>query len=92
MWHKRCNQYSCYWNQQFSHLHKVKNTETAHLATPPHATNCAQFRYPCRMNRENETGVKTGKITPYKIFGWVPLSLFFIAAGTMAFFGFLKGL
>jgi hypothetical protein len=44
------------------------------------------------MNRENETGVKTGKITPYKIFGWVPLSLFFISAGTMAFFGFLKGL
>ena len=44
------------------------------------------------MNRENETGVKTGKITPYKIFGWVPLSLFLIAAGTMAFFGFLKGL
>jgi hypothetical protein len=44
------------------------------------------------MNRENETGVKTGKITPYKIFGWVPLILFFISAGTMAFFGFLKGL
>ena len=44
------------------------------------------------MNRENETGVKTGKITPYRIFGWVPLGLFFAAAGTMAFFGFLKGL
>jgi hypothetical protein len=44
------------------------------------------------MNRENEMGLKTGKITAYKIFGWVPLALFFIAAGTMAFFGVLKGL
>jgi hypothetical protein len=44
------------------------------------------------MNRENEMGTKTGKITAYRIFGWVPLSLFLIAAGTMAFFGFLKGL
>ncbi len=44
------------------------------------------------MNRENEFGAKTGKITPYKIFGWVPLALFFAAAGVTAFFGFLKGL
>ena len=44
------------------------------------------------MNRENETGMKTGKITPYKIFGWVPLALFFTAAGVTAFFGVLKGL
>jgi hypothetical protein len=44
------------------------------------------------MNRENEMGLKTGKITAYKIFGWVPLSLFLISASTMAFFGVLKGL
>ncbi len=44
------------------------------------------------MNRENEVGAKTGKITPYKVFGWVPLALFFAAAGVTAFFGFLKGL
>jgi len=44
------------------------------------------------MSRENETGVKTGKITLYRIFGWVPLGLFFAAAGVTAFFGFLKGL
>jgi hypothetical protein len=44
------------------------------------------------MSRENETGIKTGKITPYKIFGWVPLALFFAAAGATAFFGVLKGL
>jgi hypothetical protein len=44
------------------------------------------------MNRENEVGEKTGKITPYKIFGWVPPGLFFAAAGVTAFFGFLKGL
>ena len=44
------------------------------------------------MNRENEVGAKTGKITPYKIFGWVPLALFFAAAGVTAFFGVLKGL
>jgi hypothetical protein len=37
------------------------------------------------MNRENEVGAKTGKITPYKIFGWVPLALFFAAAGITAF-------
>ena len=44
------------------------------------------------MNRENEVGAKTGKVTPYKIFGWVPLALFFAAAGVTAFFGVLKGL
>ena len=44
------------------------------------------------MNRENEVGAKTGKITPYKIFGWVPLALFFAAAGVTAFFGVIKGL
>jgi hypothetical protein len=44
------------------------------------------------MNRENEVGAKTGKITPYKIFGWVPLALFFTAAGVTAFFGVIKGL
>jgi hypothetical protein len=44
------------------------------------------------MNRENEVGLKTGKITPYKVFGWVPLALFFAAAGVTAFFGVLKGL
>jgi hypothetical protein len=44
------------------------------------------------MKRENEMGLKTGKITPYKVFGWVPLALFFAAAGVTAFFGFLKGL
>jgi hypothetical protein len=44
------------------------------------------------MNRENETGIKTGKITPYKILGWVPLSLFFIAASATAALGVLKAL
>ena len=44
------------------------------------------------MNRENEVGAKSGKITPYKVFGWVPLSLFFIAAGATAAMGVLKAL
>ena len=44
------------------------------------------------MNRENEVGAKTGKITPYKVFGWVPLALFFAAAGATAAIGVLKAL
>jgi hypothetical protein len=44
------------------------------------------------MNRENEVGTKTGKITPYKVFGWVPLALFFAAAGATAAIGVLKAL
>jgi hypothetical protein len=44
------------------------------------------------MRKENETGVKTGKITPYRIFGWVPLALFFIGAGTTALIMILKSL
>jgi hypothetical protein len=44
------------------------------------------------MNKESETGLKDNKITPYQIFGWVPLALFFIAAGTTAAFGILNTL
>ena len=40
------------------------------------------------MSRENETGLKEDKITAYRIFGWVPLALFFVAAGTTAAIGF----
>jgi hypothetical protein len=39
------------------------------------------------MSRENETGLTNDKITAYQIFGWVPLALFFIAAGTTALIG-----
>jgi hypothetical protein len=44
------------------------------------------------MSRENETGLKDDKITAYRIFGWVPLAIFFIAAGTTAAFGILNTL
>jgi len=42
------------------------------------------------MSKENETGLKNNKITPYRIFGWVPLALFFIGAGTTALIMILK--
>ena len=44
------------------------------------------------MNKENETDLKDDKITAYQIFGWVPLALFFIAAGGPAAIGFLNTL
>lgn len=44
------------------------------------------------MNKESETGLKDDKITAYQIFGWVPLALFFIAAGTTAAIGVLNTL
>lgn len=44
------------------------------------------------MSRENETGLKDEKITAYQIFGWVPLTAFFIAAGTTAAIGILNKL
>jgi hypothetical protein len=44
------------------------------------------------MTRESETGLKDNKITPYRIFGWVPLALFFIAAGITAGIGILNTL
>lgn len=42
------------------------------------------------MSRESETGLKEDKITPYQIFGWVPLALFFTAAGITALIGILN--
>jgi hypothetical protein len=44
------------------------------------------------MSRENETGLTDDKITAYQIFGWVPLALFFIAAGITAGIGVLNTL
>jgi hypothetical protein len=44
------------------------------------------------MSKENETGLKDDKITAYQIFGWVPLAIFFIAAGTTAAIGVLNTL
>jgi hypothetical protein len=44
------------------------------------------------MSRENETGLKDDKITAYQIFGWVPLAIFFIAAGATAAIGVLNTL
>jgi hypothetical protein len=44
------------------------------------------------MSKENEIGLKEDKITAYRIFGWVPLALFFIAAGTTAALGILNTL
>jgi hypothetical protein len=44
------------------------------------------------MSRENETGLTDDKITAYQIFGWVPLALFFIAAGITAGLGVLNTL
>jgi len=44
------------------------------------------------MSKENETGLTDDKITAYQIFGWVPLALFFIAAGTTAAIGVLSTL
>jgi hypothetical protein len=44
------------------------------------------------MSSENETGLTDDKITAYQIFGWVPLGIFFIAAGTTAVIGILKTL
>jgi hypothetical protein len=44
------------------------------------------------MSRENETGLTEDKITAYQIFGWVPLAIFFIAAGATAAIGVLNTL
>jgi hypothetical protein len=44
------------------------------------------------MSRENETGLTDNKITAYQIFGWVPLAIFFIAAGITAGIGILNSL
>jgi len=44
------------------------------------------------MRRENETGLQEDKITAYQIFGWVPLAIFFIAAGATAAIGILNTL
>ena len=44
------------------------------------------------MSRENETGLTDDKITAYQIFGWVPLAIFFIAAGATAAVGVLNTL
>jgi len=44
------------------------------------------------MSRENETGLTDDKITAYQIFGWIPLALFFIAAGITAGIGVLNTL
>jgi len=44
------------------------------------------------MSRENETGITDDKITAYQIFGWIPLALFFIAAGITAGLGVLNTL
>jgi len=44
------------------------------------------------MSRENETCLTEDKITAYQIFGWVPLAIFFIAAGATAMFGVLNTL
>jgi hypothetical protein len=44
------------------------------------------------MNAQKETGLKDDKITAYRIFGWVPLAIFFIAAGTTAAIGILNTL
>ena len=44
------------------------------------------------MSKENETGLTDDKITAYQIFGWVPLAVFFIAAGTTAAIGILNTL
>jgi hypothetical protein len=44
------------------------------------------------MSRENETGLTDDKITAYQIFGWVPLAIFFIAAGITAGIGILNSL
>jgi len=44
------------------------------------------------MSRENETGLKEDKITAYQVFGWVPLAIFFIAAGATAAIGILNTL
>jgi hypothetical protein len=39
------------------------------------------------MSKENETGLTDDKITAYQIFGWVPLAIFFLAAGITAGLG-----
>ena len=44
------------------------------------------------MSKENETGLKDDKITAYQIFGWVPLAIFFLAAGITAGIGVLNTL
>lgn len=44
------------------------------------------------MSRENETGLTDDKITAYQIFGWVPLAIFFLAAGITAGIGVLNTL
>jgi hypothetical protein len=44
------------------------------------------------MSRENETGLTGDKITAYQIFGWLPLAIFFIAAGATAAIGVLNTL
>ena len=44
------------------------------------------------MRSENETGLTEDKITAYQIFGWVPLAVFFIAAGATAAVGVINTL
>ena len=44
------------------------------------------------MSRENETGLTDDKITAYQILGWVPLAVFFIAAGATAAVGVINTL
>jgi hypothetical protein len=44
------------------------------------------------MSKENETGLTDDKITAYQIFGWVPLAIFFLAAGITAGLGVLNTL
>ena len=39
------------------------------------------------MSSENETGLTDDKITAYQLFGWLPLAIFFIAAGATAAIG-----
>jgi hypothetical protein len=44
------------------------------------------------MSSENEPCLSDDKITASRIFGWVPLAIFFMAAGTTALFGVLNTL
>jgi len=72
----------------------VRSARAEDAATPPTYTE----KLPTKivnlhvMSRENETGLTEDKITAYQIFGWVPLAIFFIAAGATALFGVLNTL
>jgi hypothetical protein len=44
------------------------------------------------LSKVADTWGKDDKITAYRIFGWVPLAIFFIAAGTTALIGILNTL